>query len=69
MSKPLPKSLHTVTVIVRVALSVQRAMFDRPLPIPTDIEAINTALEILGIDSMPDDHAIVAQCLKQLQRG
>lgn len=58
MSKPIPKSLHTVTVLVRLADSYGRA----------DPEGrIERALEFLGYGSAPDDHGLAAAALKVIK--
>lgn len=65
MSKPLAKSLHTVTVLVRVARLIQA----------TDNSgysnhwAIGKALTALGLDAMPDTYGLANAALKQLDKG
>ena len=63
MSKPLAKSLHTVTVLVRVA----RLLLKRDLAF-SNVEAVNGALQVLGLDDMPDEYGLAAQALKQLNK-
>ena len=67
MSKPIPKSLHTVTVITAIARAARQRTAEQGKHLP-DAEFVNYALRLLDLDNMPDDHAIVAQCLKQLNR-
>lgn len=62
MSKPLAKSLHTVTVLVRVALDIQRRA-----PMANDC-AISAALDILGLSDMPDTYGLALQAEKQLRK-
>ena len=63
MSKPLAKSLHTVTVLVRVA----RLLLKRDLAF-SNVEAVNGALQVLGLADMPDEYGLAAQALKQLNK-
>lgn len=63
MSKPLAKSLHTVTVLVRVA----RLLLKRDLAF-SNVEAVNGALQVLGLDDMPDTYGLVAAAIKQLNK-
>lgn len=68
MSKPLAKSLHTVTVLVRVA---QMHLSHRRLMGPTseaNAYAVQQALETLGLSDMPDTYGLVGQALKQLNK-
>lgn len=62
MSKPIAKSLHTVTVLVRVALDIQKRG-----PIPID-DAMSLALNVLGLDDMPDTYGLALQAVKQLRK-
>ena len=62
MNKPLAKSLHTVTVLVRVARDIQNRA-----PIADDT-AITLALGLLGLADMPDDYGLAAQAIKQLNK-
>lgn len=64
MSKPLPKSLHTVTVLVRVATLLR----DAKLPILTAQQAVNAALDILGYDHEADPYGLAAAAAKQMDR-
>lgn len=63
MSKPLAKSLHTVTVLVRVA----RLLLKRDLAF-SNVEAVHGALETLGLSDMPDTYGLAAQAIKQLSK-
>jgi transcription termination factor NusB len=58
--KPLPKSLHTVTAIVRVARYIMAKH-----PTPANI-AVAEAVEVLGYYGASDPHALAAAALKQL---
>lgn len=62
MNKPLAKSLHTVTVLVRVAKDIQKRA-----PIAND-DAISLALALLGLADMPDAYGLAAQAIKQLNK-
>jgi hypothetical protein len=63
MNKPLPKSLHTVTVLVRVARDIQTRQ-----PELSSFGAVHAALDILGLSDMPDDYALATQAAKQLRK-
>ena len=61
-TKALPKSLHTVTAIVRVAetmMEVDNHTSSR--------RAIESALSILGYAGAPDPHGLAAKALKALE--
>ncbi len=58
--KPIPKSLHTVTVIVKLARyhhNAERGTYDR---------SIVWAVKFLGYADTPDTHGLAAAALKQL---
>ena len=63
MNKPLAKSLHTVTVLVRVAKDIQARHPERDR-----FSAIDAALELLGLADMYDDYGLAAQAFKQLDK-
>ena len=65
MSKPLAKSLHTVTVLVRVAKALHER---RTNPRDTTGHALALALDILGLSGMPDTYGLVAAAIKQLNK-
>lgn len=62
MTKPIAKSLHTVTVLVQVARQMEKtiavAHWDR---------ALDLAMEVLQLDNRPDPYALRAAALKQLR--
>ncbi len=62
--KPLAKSLHTVTVLVRVALEVRKRQFP---PLAAD-DAVTRALDILGLTGQPDTNGLAEQAIKQLNK-
>jgi len=62
MTKPLAKSLHTVTVLVRVAKALNRDQ------IWSNGMAIDLALEALGLADMPDTYGLAAAALNQLNK-
>ena len=78
MSKPLPKSLHTVTMLVRVArLHLPKTPFaggnsfhdTRPFSRAERCAmAVEQALETLGLSDMPDAYGLAAQAVKQLNK-
>jgi hypothetical protein len=61
--KPLAKSLHTITVLVRVALN---AKLRHPLLSNSGLVAV--ALDILGLGDMPDTNGLAEQAIKQLNK-
>lgn len=66
MSKPLAKSLHTVTVLVRVALHVKH---EYPANAPMlNGHAVCAALAILGLTDQPDSYGLAEQAIKQLNK-
>jgi hypothetical protein len=70
MSKPLAKSLHTVTVLVRVA-KLYRSSRDwsaEGTAQEANAYAVSQALEALGLCEMPDDYGLAAQAIKQLSK-
>lgn len=60
--KPLAKSLHTITVLVRIA-GYLKATSNTPC---SDETAVYSALVILGYTDAPDPHGLRAAALKQL---
>lgn len=64
MNKPLAKSLHTVTVLVRVARTIARyENLD-----PTCVAAMQRAVEALGLSDQPDVHNLFDAALKQIRK-
>jgi hypothetical protein len=61
--KPLAKSLHTVTVLVRVAIYVKEKNLEF-----SNVFAVDMALGILGLGDMPDVHGLAEQAIKQLRK-
>ncbi len=61
--KPLPKSLHTVTVLVNVAQMIQR------LNDQIDECAVGSALTVLGYDGSPDAYGLAAKAVKAMRQG
>lgn len=64
--KPLPKSLHTITAVTRLASHLWHV--DDEL---TPEQAITSALGILGYDYawVPDPHGLAAKALAQLNEA
>ena len=60
MTKPLAKSLHTVTVLVRGARDIQSRQHT------ANDDAVTHALKLLGLADMPDAHGLALQAEKQL---
>jgi hypothetical protein len=62
MNKPLAKSLHTVTVLVRVARDIQARQH------MANDDAVTYALNLLGLADMPDVYGLALQAEKQLRK-
>lgn len=65
MAKPLAKSLHTVTVLVRVA----QGLYDRGIA-QDKTEALGKAIALLGLmdAAVNDQYDLIGQALKQLNK-
>lgn len=61
--KPLAKSLHTVTVLVRVALNAKHRH-----PLLSNSGLVAVALDILGLEEQPDSYGLAEQAIKQLNK-
>lgn len=67
--RKLPKSLHTVTVLVRVA-EMEKSEADCHGEGPISHEtAIRCALITLGLDELDDVYGLAASALKQLEKN
>jgi len=64
MNKPLAKSLHTVTVLVRVAQDIM-ARGEPNLPA---FVAVHAAVELLGLYDLPDTYGLKWAAVKQLAK-
>lgn len=64
MNKPLAKSLHTVTVLVRVAIHLKRSNPE----LRNETALVYSALDILGLTGQPDTYRLAAQAIKQLNK-
>lgn len=63
--KPIPKSLHTVTVLVAIAreqllLTSHRWTYEN---------CVDAALSILGLDNTPDAYGLREQAIRKLSKG
>jgi len=68
MDKPLAKSLHTVTVLVRVAaLHLNRIGADDTPDIRARL-AVSYALDTLGLNTSPDTYGLIGQAIKQVTK-
>lgn len=64
VTKPIPKSLHTVTALVKLARlrdELTGGKFDR-------FANVEWAVQLLGYENTPDDHNLAAQACRQLQK-
>lgn len=59
----IPKSLHTVTVLVALTKHLHSAKPDFPIE-----TCLFKALDILGYINAPDIHGLVAQAMKKLTK-
>ena len=64
MTKPLAKSLHTVTVLVRVS----KMLLDQGIS-HTTVGAVADAAGILGLADMPDLYGLKSAAVTQLRKG
>jgi hypothetical protein len=62
--KPLAKSLHTVTVLVRVAKTIREYEGFQI----NNVLAVDMALDVLGLADLPDVHGLAAAAIKQLNK-
>ena len=60
---PVPKSLHTVTVLITMAKLIQETR-----PHYTKEDAVYKALETLGYTSTADHYGLALQALKKLNK-
>ena len=70
MSKPLAKSLHTVSVLINVAREVARndSYDDTRLPPRTAAELVSVALAVLGYANAPDPYGLAARAVAVLEK-
>lgn len=62
----IPKSLHTVTVLVQFT----RHLYDSRRDFELTIEhCLYKALDVLGYSTEPDAHGLALQALKKLRKG
>jgi hypothetical protein len=61
-TRPVAKSLHTITVIVQVTKLHQTLLQTNSFD-----EALGRALETLGLANRPDPYGLAAAAMKQLQ--
>ena len=67
-TKPLAKSLHTVTVLVRYSQRLRAASLMRGIQ-PADWSVyVNEALEVFGYANAADPYGLAAAALKQLRK-
>lgn len=62
MTKPLPKSLHTVTVLVAIARAHDARM-------GAPYNGLDYALDILGYSGCRDEYSLRAQAAAKLSKG
>lgn len=68
--KPLAKSLHTVTVLVRTAKLIAARDCALGLPYPVKWKpCVEAALVALDLQDKPDTYGLAAIATKQLEKG
>lgn len=65
--KPIPKSLHTVTVLVKLARYLKAASPRVSVPPRSWDSWLDAALMLLDYSKTPDTHELRAAALKQLE--
>lgn len=63
--KPIPKSLHTVTVLRRVATHIANVEG----LLPEDDDCLQQALYVLGLSYLEDSYGLVQQAKTQIIRS
>lgn len=63
MNKPLAKSLHTVSVLVKLSRFIQEAT-----SLKDNEASLKAALVVLGYDTSADPHGLAEAALKQLNK-
>lgn len=63
-AKPIPKALHTITVLVRIASSLGPIFGIDPLE--SNRQCVDKAMEILGYDLASDPHGLGDQAIAKL---
>lgn len=71
--KPIPKSLHTVTVLVAIAReqlarTSRLAVYAPPFEKLVYEDCVDCALAILGLHNMPDTYGLREQAIRKLSR-
>jgi hypothetical protein len=62
----IPKSLHTVSVLVNVARELILVRKDAGLPVPNSTQAVDAAAVILGYGDAADDYGLKAKAVRVL---
>lgn len=65
--KPIPKSLHTVTVLVTMAKLMQQAHEERATI--SNHSAVFSCMQALGYSDSPDTYGLMEQAIKKLNKG
>lgn len=68
MKNCIPKSLHTVTVIVKLARHFAAATITDGKFGMVPADCVATAVEFLGYTGTPDDHALASAAVKILSK-
>jgi len=61
----LPKSLHTITVLVNLAAHIRAGRFVET----TAVEDVRYALRILGLSDLTDAHGLFAAAVKRVEEA
>lgn len=69
MTKPLAKSLHTITVLVNVSRHLEATA--RTVSIPNNgwADRVAQAVRLLGLEDKPDVYGLADAAIAQLNKG
>lgn len=72
--KPIPKSLHTVTVLVAIAReqlvrTSSHPLYASPYEKLVYEDCVDCALATLGLHNMPDTYGLREQAIRKLSKG
>jgi hypothetical protein len=68
MTKPLAKSLHTITVLVNVARHLEATAATIAVPSAGWPGYVTQATRLLGLDDKPDVYGLADAAIKQLEK-
>ena len=68
MTTTIPKSLHTVTVLVNVGRRMDCGAAPKADPALRAADAIHAAIGVIGYSTVPDDYGLVPKAIAALTR-